>query len=296
MINNKVSIIMNCHNGEKYLVETINSLFKQTYKNWELIFFDNQSTDNSKLIINKFKDKRIKYFYSKFINLGLARKKALDLCSGKFITFLDVDDIWTNKKLEIQVVTLNKNKNCALCFSNSIFFEKNKKWFLYDKKPEDGFIFFKLLKKYYISFDTVLFTKKSLLSLDHHIDEKFNIIHDMDLIIRLSKKNKFIYIDYPLSYWRLHDKSFSHNKIRTINIEKINLLKKLVADEKNIKLRKKIYTLFSKNFLKTKADECIVSNKKYLIIKEVLNMRPFKLQNILYFFTVFMFKIFCKKN
>ena len=59
-----VSIIMNCHNGEKYLNDSVKSLLSQTYTNWELIFWDNLSTDNSKKIIEKFLDKRIKYFKS----------------------------------------------------------------------------------------------------------------------------------------------------------------------------------------------------------------------------------------
>ena len=78
-----VSIIMNCHNGEKYLKDAINSIIIQSYKNWELIFFDNASTDNSSNIGKNFKDKRIKYHYSEFVNLGVARKKAFSLCKGE---------------------------------------------------------------------------------------------------------------------------------------------------------------------------------------------------------------------
>ena len=71
----KVSIIMNCYNGENYLDESLNSVINQTYKNWELIFYDNCSTDKSVTILEKYKDKRIKYFKSKKkINLGLAKK------------------------------------------------------------------------------------------------------------------------------------------------------------------------------------------------------------------------------
>ena len=57
-----VSIIMNCYNGEKYLKESIKSILLQTYPNWELIFWNNKSTDNSEKIIKKFKDQRIKYY------------------------------------------------------------------------------------------------------------------------------------------------------------------------------------------------------------------------------------------
>ena len=60
-----VSIIMNCYNGEKYLYKSLHSVLNQSYKNWELIFFDNASTDKSKDIFNDFKDSRFKYFFSK---------------------------------------------------------------------------------------------------------------------------------------------------------------------------------------------------------------------------------------
>ena len=90
MSEKKISIIMNCFNGEKFLNESINSLLNQTYKNWELIFFDNKSTDKSANIVKNLNDKRIKYYRSNNkIKLGLARKKALDKANGEFIAFLD---------------------------------------------------------------------------------------------------------------------------------------------------------------------------------------------------------------
>ena len=65
--NNKplVSIIINCLNGEKYLKEAINSVYKQSYKNWEIIFWDNGSIDNSKKIAKSY-NKKLRYFYSKY--------------------------------------------------------------------------------------------------------------------------------------------------------------------------------------------------------------------------------------
>ena len=93
-----VSIIMNCRNGEKYLKQSIKSILCQSFHNWELIFWDNKSIDNSKKILFTFKDKRIKYFYSnKNIKLYEARNKAIKKASGKYITFLDVDDFWKKK-------------------------------------------------------------------------------------------------------------------------------------------------------------------------------------------------------
>ena len=66
-----VSVIMNCHNGETFLKESLKSLLFQTYSNWELIFWDNLSEDNSKKILNEFSDKRIKYFLSEMKILNL---------------------------------------------------------------------------------------------------------------------------------------------------------------------------------------------------------------------------------
>ena len=72
-MDKKISTIVNCHNGEKYLDICISSILNQKYKNLEIIFFDNFSSDNSKRIIDKFEDKRIKYYYSHKKSLSLKR-------------------------------------------------------------------------------------------------------------------------------------------------------------------------------------------------------------------------------
>ena len=87
-----VSIIVNCFNGEKYLKEALQSVLKQTYKNWELIFWDNQSTDNSKKIFYEFDEKRFKYFSSeKHTTLYEARNNAINKSKGEIIAFLDME-------------------------------------------------------------------------------------------------------------------------------------------------------------------------------------------------------------
>ena len=72
-----VSVIMNCHNGQKFLNDSLKSLFKQSYKNWELIFFDNNSEDNSKKIVKSFKEKELNFFLVKKLNLYNARNLAI---------------------------------------------------------------------------------------------------------------------------------------------------------------------------------------------------------------------------
>ena len=91
---------------------------------------------------------------------------------------------------------------------------------LYNKEPRDGYIFEDLLKKYYISFDTVLISTVHLKKLTQKFDKRLIITHDLDLLTRLSKISKFKYTNLQLSYWRIHSNSFSQNKMSQINKEK----------------------------------------------------------------------------
>ena len=121
-----VSIIMTCHNGELYLKKAMDSLFQQTYTEWELIFYDNYSNDTSCEIIKSYNDNRIKYFKSgKLLNLGNIRKFALEKCTGSFISFLDVDDYWAADKLEKQIKKFRLNKNIDIVYSNYFIIEKH---------------------------------------------------------------------------------------------------------------------------------------------------------------------------
>lgn len=102
----KVSIITPIYNAEKYIVETIQSVVEQSYKNWEYILIDDCSTDNSvKLILEKFKDdERIKIISApENGGAGRARNIGLDSATSSYIAFLDSDDIWHPEKLEKQM-------------------------------------------------------------------------------------------------------------------------------------------------------------------------------------------------
>ena len=118
-MENLVSIIMPLYNGEKFIKITLESVLKQTYKNWELLITNDGSKDNSPKIAEKYaeKDERIKLFNQ--INKGsaAARNNSLREAKGKYIVFLDSDDIWENNFLEEQIKFL-KEKNASLVFSS----------------------------------------------------------------------------------------------------------------------------------------------------------------------------------
>lgn len=135
-MNNKVSIIMPCHNGSSYIGQAIESVISQTYKDWELIIIDDNSSDTSKDVISKFmeSDTRIKYLHTEK-STGIPatpRNVGIEAATGRYIAFLDCDDIWKPSKLERQL-KLFDNEKCAVVFS------------YYEKINKDGNIISKII-------------------------------------------------------------------------------------------------------------------------------------------------------
>jgi len=218
-LNNQplVSIIMNCYNGEAYLKESIRSVLSQSYKNWELIFWDNKSEDKSEEIFKGFQDKRLKYFCSdSHTSLYKARNLAIEKSKGEFISFLDVDDLWDPNKLEMQMPYFN-NSEVGLVYSNLWILNKEikKKKIHTNKKLPNGKIYDELIKNYNIGIITTVIRKSFYLKLKKKFDERFSLIGDFDLFLRLSKTCRFESIQNPLAFYRLHGKNIS-----TLNKEK----------------------------------------------------------------------------
>ena len=105
-----VSIISPSYNCEKFIGKTIDSVLAQTYENWELIIVDDCSTDNTDAVVAKYNDKRIKYLKNeKNSGAAVSRNKALREAKGRWIAFLDSDDLWLPKKLEKQIHFMESN-------------------------------------------------------------------------------------------------------------------------------------------------------------------------------------------
>jgi len=257
----KISIIMNCYNGEKFLFDAIQSVIGQTYKNWELIFFDNQSKDNSKKIFYSFNDKRLKYFnQKKHTSLYEARNKAIKKTSGKYIAFIDVDDVWIKKKIELQI-NYFKDPKVGLVYSNFWLLKNNTgkiKKFSNCYLPS-GYIYKKITENYNIGIVTAVIKKKYLNKLNQKFNKEYNHIGDLDLFIKLSRICKFSAIQRPLAYVRLHDSNLSSIK----KSDEIKELKHWIKNNnkflsessieffnKRIMNRDFINSKFEKNFIK----------------------------------------------
>ena len=240
-----VSVIINCHNGKKYLHEAIKSVLNQTYQNWEIIFFDNNSSDNSFEIVKKYKKKKIKSFLYRGITLPLykARNLAIKKAKGKFITFLDTDDKWKKNKLMTQVNFSKKFLKEDIFYSNYDVIDeiKNKK-FIKHKKLPSGYISKYLAQNYVVSIAT-LFIKKKIFQ-KFKFNETYNLIGDFDFIMRLSKVKKLIAIQDSLAYYRVHNANFSKKNTDIYIKELKNWVKK---NNKKFDTKRIVFFIFKLN-------------------------------------------------
>ena len=196
---------MNCYNSETFLKQSIRSVLEQSYVNFELIFWDNLSTDTSAQIVSSFKDQRIKYFKSKkHTTLYKARNLAIKKCKGDLVTFLDCDDLWYKDKLKLQV-NLYIKTNSILYGKYNIIDDKNNIIENYRGIYYKGLISKKLLKSNPISIGALMVPRNILIN--NNFDSFYNLLGDFDLWYRLSISNKFDYVDDVVKSYRIHKKS-----------------------------------------------------------------------------------------
>jgi glycosyltransferase involved in cell wall biosynthesis len=238
-----ISVIINCHNGEKFITSAINSVLSQTYSNWEIIFWDNQSSDNTAEIVNSIKDSRILYFKSDFFtNLYTARNLALNYINGEFVTFLDVDDWWAIDKLFIQLNEFQKDNSVDILYSNYYFVTDNDMKIVHKGSKPSGQIFRELLKDNFIGVSTLMV--KSKVFKEIKFKNEYHIIGDYDFTIRASKKFNFKYIKTPLLYYRWHGTNESIKK-ESLKIEELtNLHKELISNNENLEFYKEINKMY----------------------------------------------------
>lgn len=214
MVN--VSVLLPSYNHEKFISETIESVLNQTFRDFEFIIIDDCSNDNSREIIKNYKnqDERIKlFFHQKNKGISKTENELLSLANGKYVAFLNSDDVWDVKKLEKQLKILEKDENLVVWTEGEMIDENSQftgKFFtqfyteksIFKNKKKSGRILTSLLYDNYILFASLIFKKENLKDL--RFNEKFNIINDYQLEVALAKDYKYYFIEEPLVKYRLH--------------------------------------------------------------------------------------------
>lgn len=219
-----VSVIMNCYNSEKYLRDAIDSVLAQTYQNWEIIFWDNQSTDRSAEIVKSYKDARIRYFYAPgHTTLGQARNLAVEQADGEWCAFLDCDDLWLPVKLEKQVCIIQEEgpslglvygrsrcliEECGLNTGLGRRLQANEQEGLKECLPE-GDIFLSLLKSNFVSLVSGMVRRSAYWSVGG-IDPAFKQAEDYDLFLKISRSFNVRAVQEVVCNYRIHGSNLTH--------------------------------------------------------------------------------------
>jgi teichuronic acid biosynthesis glycosyltransferase TuaG len=225
-----VTIIMPAYNAEKYIAESIGSILIQTYTNWELIVVDDGSIDNTKTIVESFSanDKRVKYIYQVNGRQGKARNTGIENSLGKYIAFLDADDLWHPEKLEKQIICIEET-GADIVFAGCHIFEESTESNLQEYYTPTGFItkfynselFFKMNP---VPILTVLVRKECLHAVGCFTEEyRLQNAEDYHLWIKLLMENFIFYgMEEKLSFYRKHQEQTTikdyYATIQVINV------------------------------------------------------------------------------
>jgi glycosyltransferase involved in cell wall biosynthesis len=247
-MSEKVSVILPSYNYDWSIQETIDSVLGQNYENWELIIVDDGSTDNSVGIIEKYLKKypkKIKLFFHKGgINKGLAETYQLGLskCSGRYVAFIEADDIWKKNYLSRKIPIFKRNKEVVVVYNNLEMFgdaeiiqKKGGSLKLLDNFSEKYQPFD--MRKYVVSENPVFsfsnfMVRKNVIDLAD-FSEKYCAWLDWWILVQLSNNGKFYYLPEKLTKWRMHKKSYDYEYVGNLGESYVTKLEEMRKDIKN---------------------------------------------------------------
>lgn len=229
-----VSIIMNCYNSDRFLKEAIDSVYAQTFKDWELIFWDNASTDRSAEIAKSY-DSQLKYYLAEETTpLGEARNLAMKKAQGKYIAFLDCDDMYLPEKLEQQVKLMDEG-DYALCYGSAIIIDEAGKDIRRDTVISDsGNVFSNLLHRYEINMQSVMIRRSILSAEALDFDTGMKYCPDYNLFMEIASRYPLGVIKDYLVKYRVVSDSLSKKTVDIASAEIRYSLDRILEKDKSL--------------------------------------------------------------
>lgn len=207
-----VSIIIPIHNQVDFLKKAIESVLNQIYQNFEVIIVNDGSTDQTREMVFSFKDERVIYLWQENKGAALARNTGIEKAKGKYIAFLDADDLWLPEKLQKQVEFMEKNPEIGLLGTACV--QVNEKGEKIKEKifPTENKILQKDLIKYNPFIQSSVMVKKEVFDKAQGYDEEFLESEDYDLWLRIAKRHKITNLSEPLVLKTYYLKNLSSSK------------------------------------------------------------------------------------
>ncbi len=229
----KVSVIIPTYNRGGYIKRALESVLNQTYNDFEIIIVDDGSTDDTKKVLEPYKDV-IKYIYQENKGVSAARNRGIKGSCGEYIAFLDSDDGWTNEKLSIQSTILDKDKKIGIVYSKMT--KINAKNEVCGTKPENyiGKDFNELIEKGGDLPTSAVMVRRECFDQAGLFDETFEIMEDLDMWIRIAQDHVLFQVTEPnLALYYVHEGQVTQNRIKA-QYAKVQLDQKILRTYKNI--------------------------------------------------------------
>jgi glycosyltransferase involved in cell wall biosynthesis len=228
-----ISVIIPTYNRGEYICETIESVFEQTYKDFEIIIVDDGSTDDTRQLIEPYLS-RIKYIYQENAGVSAARNTGIIASESEYVAFLDSDDLWLTNKLKLQMEFLDSNPQLGMVYADACMFSNDQiiySSFLKLKKfTSYGYIFGNLIKEDFIITSTVLVRREVFKDVGT-FDESLSVAEDYDMWLRIARKYQIGLINECLVKYRKHNTNISSLKSITYPDMEIRVLKKHEVSE-----------------------------------------------------------------
>jgi glycosyltransferase involved in cell wall biosynthesis len=273
-----VSVIIPTYNRASFIKETLRSVLAQTYQNFEIIIVDDGSTDDTKDVVKSIDDDRINYIYQN--NSGQPanpRNNGIKHSNGKYIAFLDSDDLWIPEKLEIQLDYFEKDSNLLLISSDAIKFPGIEEK-MQNSKNNKLLTFKELIKQNLVFTSSVIMLKEVVDKVGvFDEDSRLRAVEDFDYWLRISKirDNCVMVLKNCLFKYRLSEDSISDVSAADYLVNIHN--KFLVIAEKHNDIDKN----FKKQVIKDRKSRAINYKMKYLLkIKQISFLDYLKAKDI----------------
>jgi len=211
----EISVIIPAYNCEKTIQQTVNSVLQQTFVDFELIIINDGSKDSTLNVISKIEDARLKVFSFENAGGNISRNRGLNLAVGKYISFLDADDIWTPDKLELQLEALQKNQNAHVAYSWTDYIDEEDNFLVSGRRVSvNGDVYEKLLINNFLeNGSNPLICREALIELGG-FDESLKAAQDWDMWLRLAAKYSFVAVPKVQILYRVSSQSLSANLTR----------------------------------------------------------------------------------
>lgn len=286
----KVSVIIPAYNMARYTVETVRSVLNQTFKDYEIIVVDDGSTDNTKELLRPYiENHQITYIYKENGGASSARNVGFRASQGKYVAFLDCDDLWLPRKLRISVNLLDAHPEVGLVYNRALYIDKkgNDLWFSKDR-CHSGMVFEKLILRDFIINSSPVVRRECFQKVGL-FDETMFYPADWDMWLRISEYFPIKYINIPLTKYRIGDQSYFERHTELAKTESFRVLEKVF--QRKADLPKNIR---SKSIANIYSDSAEVHAKKIELEKakkEILTslrIYPYSLKSYLVLFCLYL--------